>query len=93
MADEHRRCPFCGAKGEVENVPEWGCRIRCRNCHASIECFCDSKAIAWKHWDHRASDTQCATCVWYRISDAFNWCELVHQKRDSSEYCSKWRKA
>ena len=44
--------------------------------------------------EHHPTDGQaCSGCTWYRISEAFNWCELVHQKRDATDYCSKWRKA
>ena len=70
-----------------------GFRVKCRRCGAATDISCMTKADAWKRWDHRASDTQCATCVWFRIGDAFDWCDLVHQKRDASDFCSKWRKA
>lgn len=98
MAETNRRCPFCGSVGEVQTHadalgrPEY--RIRCKNCGAAMGTFWETKAQAAKWWNHRATDGQaCSGCTWYRISEAFNWCELVHQKRDATDYCSKWRKA
>lgn len=97
MADETRKkCPFCGAAGEIDAYtyverPQY--RVRCRNCGAAIGVYHDTKADAWKRWNHRAGEGQCAGCVWFRIGDAFDWCDLVHQKRDASDFCSKWRKA
>lgn len=89
---EHKPCPFCGGEGRIAMFDDRdGYTVECGECLTGSGVPSPTKADAWRRWDHRASDTQCATCVWFRISDAFDWCELVHQKRNPSDFCSKWK--
>ena len=94
----HKRCPFCGAVGEIHTT-SYGehvqYRIECKSCGASPAAYyVETRADAWKQWDRRFGEGhQCSGCRWYVVGGAVDYCDLVHQKRRMDEFCSRWEKA
>ena len=95
---QHKRCPFCGGKGNeagiigVGGLKAW--KIMCSTCSANTGQLHGTKAEAWREWDKRYGEGErCATCRHYVVGGKVDYCALIRYARNTDDYCSRWEEA